>query len=335
MRWIISLLLLLFTASCHNSSEPDISKVKVALSTQRFEKELFSLDTNRLPEKLDELIRKYPSFGENFITTILNTDPSWSADSASKYVAGFIAAYRKVYDSAQKVFADFEPYESDIKKAIQYLKYYYPSYKVPSKLITYIGPLDGFGDILSEDAFIVGLHHHLGKNFSLYQSDYVNETYPRYISNRFEPGYISINCMKNVINDMYPEKYEEKSLIIQMVESGKRLYLLSKLVPQKEEYMLIGYTPKQLKECYENEKMIWDLFVQNNLLQTTDNNIITNYIGEAPKTKELGEASPGNIGSFAGWQVVKAYMKKNPEKTPDVLMKEDAEMIFEKAKYKP
>ena len=81
--------------------------------------------------------------------------------------------------------------------------------------------------------------------------------------------------------------------------------------------------------------MIWDLFVQNNLLQTTDNNVITNYMGESPKTKELGDASPGNIGSFAGWQVIKTYMQKNPEKTPDVLMKEDAEMIFEKAKYKP
>ncbi len=335
MRVIISLLLSLFIISCHNSNEPDVSRLKVVLSTQRFEQELFSLDTNRLSEKLDELIRKYPSFGENFINTILNTDPSWNADSANMYVAGFIKAYRKVYDSTQKVFADFEPYVSEIKKGIQYVKYYYPAYKVPSKVITYIGPLDGFGDILSEDAFIVGLHQHLGKNFSLYQSDYVNETYPRYISNRFEPEYISINCMKNVVNDMYPEKYEDKSLLIQMVESGKRLYLLSKLLPQKKEDMLIGYTEQQLKESYEHEKMIWDLFVQNNMLQTTDNNIITNYIGESPKTKELGDASPGNIGSFAGWQIVKTYMQKNPEKTPDVLMKEDAEMIFEKAKYKP
>ncbi len=335
MRVIISLLLSLFIISCNSSNEPDISKVKVVLSTQRFEQGLFSLDTNKMPEKLDELIRKYPSFGENFITTILNTDPSWSADSANGYVAGFIQAYRKVYDTAQKVFTDFEPYESEIKKGIQYLKYYFPAYKVPSKVITYIGPLDGFGDILSEDAFIVGLHHHLGKNFSLYQSDYVNETYPRYISNRFEPEYISINCMKNVVNDMYPEKYIDKSLLIQMVESGKRLYLLQKLLPEKKEYMLIGYSEQQMKDCYTHEKMIWDLLVQNNLLQTTDNNVITNYMGESPKTKELGDASPGNIGSFAGWQVVKNYMQKNPEKTPDVLMKEDAEMIFEKAKYKP
>jgi hypothetical protein len=338
MRLLIGLLIvsnILF--SCNNGDKiPDVSNVKVQLTTQHFEKGLFNLDTANYSANLEKLIAQYPSFGENFIYKILGADPEWNNDSVALYVKGFTQAYKKVYDTASMVFKEFAPYEIEIKKSLQYVKYYFPAYKTPDKIITYIGPLNGYGDIsISEEALVVGLHLHIGKNFSLYQSELVQQTYPDYISRRFEPGYITVNCMKNIVLDMYPEKLEEKTLVQQMVEKGKRLYLLSKFVPATEEEKLMGYTKEQLTEGYKHEKNIWDLFVQNNLLQTIDENLIKNYIGESPKTQELGDASPGNIGSFAGWQIVKKYMENNPELTLQKLMITDNDTIFQGAKYKP
>lgn len=322
--------------SCNNSDKtPDVSGIKVELITKRFEQELFRLDSTNFTANLDQLIARYPSFGENYLSTILNVDPAWPADTTANYVLGFVNAYEPVYDSAQKVFKDFTPYEKEIKQGLQFVKHYFPAYKDRKLIITYIGPLDGYGDAISDDAIIIGLQHHLGKSFSLYRSAMVQETYPDYISKRFEPDYISVNTMKNIINDLYPEKAEDKALVLQMVEKGKRLYILSKLLPKKEEYKLVGYTEEQLKAVYEHEAAVWDLFVQNNFLRTIDANIIKNYIGEGPKTQELGEGSPGNIGSFAGWQIVKKYISKNPETTLQKLMETDAELIFQQAKYKP
>lgn len=336
MRLITGLLLAVVLLSCNNNNKiPDVSAIKIDLSTSRFEKELFALDTNNLGNLLPQLLNKYPSFGQNFLSTILTTDPRWPQDSVTAYVKSFISSYRPVYDTAEKVFADFSDYEKELKSGLQFLQYYFPQYKVPHHIITYIGPMDGYGDILSENAFIVGLQTHLGKNYSAYKSTWVQETYPEYLTQRFEPSYISVNCMKNIVSDMYPEKTEDKTLIIQMVEKGKRLYLLSRLLPYKEEYKLIGYTEKQFKDCFEHEGQIWDLFVQNNFLQTLDNNVIKNYVAEGPKTQELGEGSPGNIGSFVGWQIVKKYMDKNEKITLAQLMNEDAEVIFHNAKYKP
>lgn len=134
---------------------------------------------------------------------------------------------------------------------------------------------------------------------------------------------------------MFPEKMEDKTLVIQMVEKGKRLYLLQKLVPFASENMLIGYSDSQFKACREKEAVIWDLFLQNNLLQSIDNGTIKNYLGEGPKTPELGESAPGNIGSFCGWQIINKYMLKFPNTKLDELMRTDAEIIFQKAKYKP
>lgn len=337
MRLLIGLLIisnLLF--SCNSGDKtPDVSNIKVQLSTQRFEKELFGLDSTAYAANLEKLIARYPSFGENFLSTVLGADPQWNSDSVALYVKGFTQAYQKVYDTASMVFKDFGAYEAEIKKGLQFVKYYFPAYKIPDKIITYVGPLNGYGDILADDALIIGLHLHLGNSFSLYHSELVQQTYPDYISRRFEPDYILVNSMKNIVLDMYPEKLEEKTLVQQMVEKGKRLYLLSKFAPATEEEKLIGYTKEQLAEAYKHEKNIWDLFVQNNLLQSIDENLIKNYIGESPKTQELGDASPGNIGSFAGWQIVKKYMDKNPEVTVQKLMITDNDTIFQGAKYKP
>lgn len=336
MKYIFSILASMLLFSCNNADKtPDVSNIKIELKTMRFEKDLFTLDTTNYTTHLDKLLSAYPSFGENFLATILNTDPKWSADSAAEYVHGFTTAYRQLYDTSQIIFRDFTAYEKDIKRGLQFVKYYFPNFKVPAKIITYIGPIDGYGDILSDDAIIIGLQHHLGKNYSLYKSQIVQETYPQYISNRFEPNYIAVNCMKNIVNDLYPEKPDDKPLVQQMVEKGKRLFILSKLLPKTEEYKLIGYTREQLKAVYEHEPAVWNLFVQNNFLQTIDINIIKNYIGEGPKTQELGEASPGNIGSFAGWQIVKKYMQKNTKLSLAELMTTDAEAIFQQAKYKP
>jgi hypothetical protein len=175
----------------------------------------------------------------------------------------------------------------------------------------------------------------MGTNFSFYKSNISHDIFPEYISKKFTPEYISVNCIKNIIDDMYPDKSIGKALIEQMVEKGKRLYLLDKFLPEAPEYLKIGYTETQLKDSYTNEAMIWDFFLNNDLLNNGDQNIVKNYIGESPKTQELGDASPGNIGSFSGLQIVKKYMDKNSKTTLQDLMKKEPREIYSSSKYKP
>ena len=334
--FIVVLASVMFLFSCNNGEKaPDVSDIKINLTTDRFEKKLFDTSAPSLTAYLQRLESNNPSFTSTYLKTILNADPRWPSDTTAAFVNGFVKAFRPVYDSAEKIFNDFSSYENEIKKGLQFVKYYFPNYKVPEKIITYIGPLDGYGDIISEEGFLVGLHHHLGKNYPLYKTEMVRETYPDYISSRFEPDYIAVNCMKNVVLDIYPEKESDKPLVNQMMEKGKRLYILSKFLPGTDEYKLIGYTEQQIKDSYKHEAAIWDLFVKNSYLQTTDKNISKNFIDEGPKTQELGEGAPGNIGSFSGWQIVKKYMQKNPATTLQQLIGLDEEAIFQAAKYKP
>ncbi len=70
-------------------------------------------------------------------------------------------------------------------------------------------------------------------------------------------------------------------------------------------------------------------------MNNAEQNITKNYIGESPKTQELGEDAPGNIGSFTGWQIVKKFMNKNPEVSLDKMMNMDPRELYIQSKYKP
>jgi hypothetical protein len=73
----------------------------------------------------------------------------------------------------------------------------------------------------------------------------------------------------------------------------------------------------------------------NDELYTIDPDLIKNYIGEGPTTTGMPEISPGNIGQWVGWRIIKHYMESNPTLSIDELMKTDPRKIFEASKYKP
>jgi hypothetical protein len=333
--FIVVCLVSLSFFSCNSDKAPDVSDIKIDLKTERFEKKLFDTTSTSLTSYLQQLQSSDPAFTNIFINQILGADPRWPADTTANYVNGFVNSYRHIYNDAEKIFNDFLKYEAEIKKTMQYVKHYFPNYKVPGKIITYIGPADGDGDGISDNAIIVGLHYHLGKNNPIYKSSLVQTIYPDYISMTFEPDYIAINIAKQAVADIYPAKESDKPLVNQMVDRGKRLYILSKFLPGTPEYKLIGYTEPQMKDCNKYEVRIWDMFVKANLLRTLDKNLMLRYIEPGPKTDELGEGAPGNIGAYAGWQIVKKYMEKNPSVTLQQLVSLDEETIFQEAKYKP
>ena len=344
-KYLLIVLTGLYLSACDSGVKaPDVSGIKVQLEVQRFEQDFFALDTNRLASSLQQLQAKYPGFTNDFVVNILGLPLLQQPDTvAERMLKKFITDYSLVKDTADKVFRDFDAIADDVKKGLAYTKYYFPQYKIPSKLITFIGPLDAhfqgslgrYGDIITNEGLAVGLQLHLGKNYSLYNSEMGQQLYPKYVSRRFEPAYIPVNCMKNLIDDLFPERVTERPLIDQMIEKGKRMYILDKLLPFTADTLKIGYTKRQLQGCYENEAAIWNLFLQNNFIYSIDPAVNKNYLQDGPKTDELGDASPGFIGLFVGWQIVKKYMEKNSSLSLGELMGTDSRKIFEEAKYKP
>ena len=336
---------MLFSCNSHNNT-PDVSSIKVELVTKRFDQDFFAMDTTNIGTSLEKIMQKYPAFTGDFVYNILglNLDSMIHGNNEQQSaVKQFIRDYMPIKDSVELVFKDFKKYSDEIKKGLQYVKYYFPDYQLPRSVITFLGPLDANfqtsfgiqGDVLTPEGLGIGLQLHLGSDFSFYKSTTGQTLYPAFISENFDEGHIVVNSMRNIADDLFEDKSSGKPLIEQMVEKGKFLFLVSKFLPATPDYMLIGYSKSQLAAAKENEGVIWSFFLNNDLLNTQEQDIIKNYIGESPKTAEFGDNAPGNLGSFAGWQIVKKYMDKYPETALKDLMLMDGREIYEKSKYKP
>ena len=73
------------------------------------------------------------------------------------------------------------------------------------------------------------------------------------------------------------------------------------------------------------------------MLYSDEQKLTSRFIDAAPFSKfylEIDNDSPGSVGTWIGWQIVRSYMENNTI-TLDQLLKTEAKEIFEKSKYKP
>jgi uncharacterized protein YjaZ len=76
--------------------------------------------------------------------------------------------------------------------------------------------------------------------------------------------------------------------------------------------------------------------VDNELLYTTDKMLVNKWVNQAPFIAGIPKQSPGRLGQWVGWQIVRNYMKESPEVTIQNLMdNQNAQEIFTRSKYKP
>ncbi|HLN96658.1 MAG TPA: hypothetical protein VK183_13575, partial [Flavobacterium sp.] len=71
---------------------------------------------------------------------------------------------------------------------------------------------------------------------------------------------------------------------------------------------------------------------------STDGRLGNRFINPAPFSKfylEVDNETPGRIGTWVGWQIVRAYMEQNEEVSLTQLLAMDANEIFTGSRYKP
>jgi hypothetical protein len=327
--------MVLLSACKNKKGIPDVSNIKVNIPVERFDESFFSIDTNHIQEGLQKLQQQHPDFYPDFMQQILGVNGSDTSMNTLLLTKEFFKDYLSVYHQLQLIYKKTDWLQTELEKAFQFVKYYFPRYPT-GKIILFVGPFDAPGVAATRSGFAIGLQQYAGKDFSYYQSEQGQELFPQYISRRFSSEYMTANCMKAVVEDIFPDQSSSKSLIEQMVEKGKRWWLLDKFLPTTPDSIKTGYTQEQLNWCNENEGLIWSYIVQNEDLNSLNQTVIQTYIGENPFTQGFSQdLSPGNLGQWIGWQIMKKFASKNPDMKPEEVIKTDAGKILEEVKYKP
>ena len=98
------------------------------------------------------------------------------------------------------------------------------------------------------------------------------------------------------------------------------------------------YKRQQVDWVHDNERYMWQYFIENELLYKTQSSLFLRFIEPAPFSKfylEIDNETPGKVGQWIGWQIVRSYMEKNPDTALEKLVETPAMELFNQSNYKP
>jgi hypothetical protein len=341
-RWLLfsflSALLAVQACQCNKSNDiPDVSHIKAEVKIKRFEKDLFALDTSRMAESLEALEQSYPEFAPLFFGQILGShDPQIAPEGHEAYVKGFIThpAVRRLYDTTQVVYPDLAFLEKDLQQAFQFLKYYFPEIQEPD-IATFISEYTIGYFIYGSNSLAVGLDYFLGEAYPYALYNAGNSNFSSYLTRSFNKDHLAMKALLPLVEDLAGGPGGNRLLDL-MIHNGKKLYLMDHLLPFVSDTVIMEYTPAQLAWCKDNELDIWAHFLREDLLYNSSQREIRKLVEYSPDSPGMPPEAPGRTANWIGWQIVKAYVKRNPQLSLQALIDQrDAQVILDQSKYKP
>jgi len=315
--FLIVLFFVFFNIQCkkNNNIEDEINSIPINISFERFDKKFYNIDSFELKDLKKEYYYLFPESFDDIVWV------NRRKDSLQLILKNVI----------EKKFKSFDFIENEVNQLFKHLKYYFPKINIP-KIVTLINNVDYQSKIIYLDTLVLlSLDTYLGKNHEIYKG------IPNYIKYDMDISFLSSHIADKFLNSKinYPK---ERTFLSQMIYYGKKLYLKEKLLPNKNDTITIGYSKQDLTWAQENELYIWKYFIEKELLYNTDSKLIRRFLDPSPFSKfylEIDNQSPGRIGRWIGWQIVRSFMKKNPETKIEDLIFKSSEELFVKSGYKP
>lgn len=316
-NYFLILLLLLLITSCNQKSkvEQAVDEIPIQMNLFRFEQAFF----NSKPSELQKVKAAYPDF-----FPIETPDEVWIEKLQNQQ-------WRELYTEVEKKYKNFNSKQTEIEDVFKHIKYYFPTVKTP-KIYTAIGEMDYNNKVIyANDKLIIALELFLGKSHKFYSD------FPEYLAQNFEERQMMPEVVSSFALGILPPP-ADNTLLSEMIYYGKELYLKDMLLNDDfTDAEKIGYTPQQITWSQENEAFIWSYLIEKQLIYNSDTKLPNRFINVAPFSKfylEIDNESPGRIGRWVGWQMVRSFMEKNEVSINDMI-KLNANELFEKSKYKP
>ncbi|MEN8799658.1 MAG: gliding motility lipoprotein GldB [Flavobacteriaceae bacterium] len=295
-------------------AEDKIAAIELDLKLTRFDREF----ADAAPEDLPGLKEKYP-----FLFPSQYPDSLW---------------IRKMQDTLQielmeevgRAFPNLNQVETDLEELMKHIVYYFPRTRAP-EVITLTSEVDYKNRvILADSLLLIGLDNYLGADHRYYAG------MDRYIAQDLDPKFLTSDVASAYAHKLveYPAN---RNFLARMIYYGKILFLKDKWMPASTDGEKIHYSEEQLAWAEANEEEIWRYFIEKEVLYSTDQELGPRFLEPAPFSKfrlELDNESPGRLGRYVGWKIVRSFMENNKIRLQEMIAL-PAEEIFKNSKYKP
>jgi gliding motility-associated lipoprotein GldB len=313
--WLLLLAFLWWTGCGEESRIPeDIAAIPVTLEVHRFDRAF----ANAEPTDLPGLKAQYP-----YLFPPHYSDTVWLTKMRD-------TLQRELLEEVDATFNDFESVLHDLELFYKHVLYYFPGQELPV-VVTVTSDVDYNNRvILTDSLLLIGLDNYLGSDHRFYQG------IDRYIANGLDRQYLISDISSAFAKKVNPSP-RDRTFLARMIYYGRELYLKDLLIPGVSDEKKIGYTEEEMNWARANEEQIWRYFIERELIYSTDNQLGPRFLEPAPFSKfrlELDNESPGRLGRFVGWQIVRAFMDRQ-NLSLQQLLELPADEVFRMSNYKP
>lgn len=339
---IYILLLCTFTVliscnGCQNKTQKEIStEEEVEVKLKRFERELFGINPEHTQEGVLALYNRYGAFYRSYARDVLNM-PENPNDTLFVKPMQQLLTYKPLVElerTVDSMYKDMSDIERELSHAMSVYKQEFPKASIPS-FITFISEF-GYANITYDSSICIGLDMYMNKRYADYYRAY---EFPEFMIRKLQREYITTNAIKALAISKYEgQSSKDRRFLATMIVEGKVRYFAKALLPNAHDSILMGYTDAQLKWSADNESQMWTHFIEKKLLYQNEPSQFMRYFNDGPFTSADGvppESAP-MIGTWAGLQIVRNYMRENPNVTLKELMEEtNFDKILKLSKYRP
>lgn len=306
--------ILFFSCSDKSDVEKEIDKIPMQVEIHRFDKDF----AKATPADLPKLKSEYPEFFPKQFN-----DAIWVQKLTD-------TIQNELEEEVIKAFPKDQQIEEVLVPLFRHIKYYFPKFE-PPVVVTTTSDVDYRNKvILAPNMLVIGLDNYLGSEHHFY------EGIERYFVKEMKPSQLGPDVAE-VFAEHYVKPPRNAAFLDQIIYYGKLLYLKDLWLPNTPDAEKIGYTEEEYQWAEENELYMWRYFIENEMLYSTEPKLGARFINPAPFSKfylEIDNESPGMLGRYLGWKIVRSYMKNNDVEIQR-LMITDADEIFKNSKYKP
>jgi hypothetical protein len=234
-----------------------------------------------------------------------------------------------IYRDELALFTDVERTGREIDGGLDVLIGHFPEIRRP-KVMMHVSGLNQ--SVIVTDSFVsISADKYLGSDYGAYKL-----FFSEYQRLNMRPDRMAMDCLLGFAMANMPFTGDADVLLDRMVYEGKLRYLLSRLLPGREEREYVGYTVGQYEWCNDNCGRVWRLLHGGGRLLAPDRIATAGYFQDAPQTALLPAGAPGRVGVWFGYRIVSDYMALHPETGLKRLMEmTDYRLLLTESKFRP
>lgn len=323
---------ILLTA-CGGGSHPAPSDTPdLHLGIERLDQDLFRSARDTSANFNLKLYAEYGPFYKDYVERVLQAAP---IDDPRLPIAltRFVMDpdWSSIQQHADSLLGDMEPQRAGLEEAFERLKGFFPDSLVPRIIVFNSG--FNYGVIPTDSVLGIGIEWFTAKDHPVAKL-LAPETFPQYMKERMRPDMLVPSAVKAWLQVHYTKDVRGEDLLANLVEIGKVMYLLDALLPETNPALKFAFTDDQLKWCEDNEFNVWKELVGKEQLYSKKTEDIDRLLNDGPFTNGFPRESPGHIGEWIGYRLVKSYMDDHANVTMAQLFANTDPRVVLKS-YKP